>query len=257
MPATLQHEKLPISVFIIAKNEADRISTTINSVKDWTSEVIVIDSGSTDDTVTVANFQGARVVYNEWEGYGLQKRFGENECENDWLINLDADEEISPELAKEIKSLFADGEPEMSGYIMPVRDMLPHEKKLAPLAHNNPCLRLYNRTKGRFSDSPVHDSVIIEEGQVGELKSPIYHRSFRNVAHAIEKLNSYSSVQAEHLRKKRVKFFYARLVFEFPFSFIKAYFVRMYILRGWRGFIYAMIYAFSRFARLAKYMEIK
>ncbi len=260
MPEALTNKTLPISVFIIAKNEADRIATTINSVKDWVAEVIVIDSGSTDDTVSVASFLGARVVYNEWAGYGLQKRFGEDECANDWLLNLDADEEISPELAAEIKALFEGGEPEMAAFIMKVRDLLPNETHLAPLAHTNHCLRLYNRNKGRFSESPVHDSVIMESeytSQVSQLTSPVFHRSFRNIAHAIEKMNSYSTAQAENLRKrgKKLAFAHLRLVFEFPISFFKAYILRLYIMRGWRGFVYASIYAFGRMVRIAKYLE--
>ncbi|MEP2437055.1 MAG: glycosyltransferase, partial [Roseibium sp.] len=79
---------LPISVFIIAKDEADRIGRTITSVRDWVDEVIVIDSGSSDGTVAVAEQLGARVLENAWPGYGPQKRFGEDQCRNDWLLNL-------------------------------------------------------------------------------------------------------------------------------------------------------------------------
>lgn len=250
--------KLPISVFIIAKNEADRIATTINSVKDWVDEVVVIDSGSSDDTVSVATFLGARVVYNEWNGYGLQKRCGEDECKNNWLLNLDADEEITEELAQEIQALFAAGEPLLAGYIIKVRDLLPNEKKFALLAHTNHCLRLYNREKGRFSDSPVHDSVIMNEGEVvGKLKAPMRHRSFRSIAHAIEKMNSYTSAQAENLQAKNgLAFARTRLIFEFSISFFKAYMLRLYILRGVRGIIYANVYAFGRTMRVAKYLEM-
>ena len=250
--------KLTISVFIIAQNEADRIATTINSVKNWVDEVVVIDSGSSDDTVSVATFLGAKVVYNEWEGYGLQKRCGEDECKNNWLLNLDADEEVTEELAREIQALFVAGEPALAGYIIKVRDLLPNEKKFALLAHTNHCLRLYNRDKGRFSDSPVHDSVIMNEGEgVGKLKAPMRHRSFRSIAHAIEKMNSYTSAQAVNLQAKNgLAFARTRLIFEFSISFFKAYMLRLYILRGVRGIIYANIYAFSRTVRVAKYLEI-
>ncbi len=250
--------KLPISVFIIAHNEADRIATTINSVRDWVDEVIVIDSGSVDDTVSVATFLGARVVYNKWPGYGMQKRFGEEECSNDWLINLDADEEVTPQLAREIQALFANGKPQMGGYIIKVRDLLPGEKKLALLAHTNHCLRLYNRDRGRFSESPVHDSVIMDASAVGNLQEIILHRSFRSISHALAKMNSYTTAQAENLNSgKGLSFPRLRLVIEFPVSFFKAYILRLYILRGIRGFVYANIYAFGRVMRVAKYLEKK
>ena len=250
---------LPISVFIIAQNESDRIGITINSVKDWVDEVVVIDSGSSDDTVSVSTFLGARVLYNKWDGYGLQKRFGEDKCKNNWLLNLDADEEITEELAQEIKDLFAAGEPALSGYIVKVRDLLPSETKFALLAHTNHCLRLYNRNKGRFSDSPVHDSVIMQDGEpVGKLKALVRHRSFRSITHAIEKMNSYTSAQAANLYAKNgLIFARTRLIFEFSASFFKAYFLRLYILRGTRGIIYANIYAFGRVMRVAKYIELK
>jgi glycosyltransferase involved in cell wall biosynthesis len=253
---TSSKKTLPISVFIIAKNEADRIATTINSVKDWVDEVIVVDSGSSDDTISVANFLGAKTFFNEWNGYGLQKRFGEDVCKNNWLLNLDADEEISEELAEEIQELFANGEPNLAGYFLKVRDLLPSEKTLAPLAHTNHCLRLYSREKGRFSASPVHDSVIMDGEIIGELNAPVFHRSFRSIAHAIEKMNSYSTAQAQNLQKRGLKFAHLRLLTEFPVSFFKAYILRLYILRGWRGFIYANIYAFGRMIRIAKYLEI-
>lgn len=248
--------KLPISVFIIAKNEADRIHTTIASVKGWADEIIVIDSGSTDDTVKVSESLDARVFFKNWEGYGLQKRFGEDQCKNTWLLNLDADEEVSTALAQEIKNLFASGTPPCSAYVLRVRDLLPGETKLAPFAHTNRCIRLYTKERARFSKSPVHDSVLVAGGDpIGELKNPVFHRSFRSLAHAIEKMNGYTSAQALNLAEKGLAFAHLRLLTEFPVNFLKAYLVRMYILRGWRGFTYSIFHGFARTVRIAKYLE--
>ena len=250
--------RLPISVFIIAQNEGDRIATTIASVKDWVQEVIVVDSGSGDNTVEVAEALGARTFFHPWQGYGLQKRFAEDQCSQRWLMNLDADEEVTPALAAEIAALFASGLPAQAGYILRIRDLLPGEAQLAPMAHTNFVLRLYDRECGRFSDSPVHDSVILTRGRAVMLQAPVLHRSFRNVSHAIEKMNSYTGAQARdmHARGKKAPGS-ARLLLEFPFAFLKVYVLRGYALRGRRGFIYAMHYAFGRFMRLAKYVELK
>ena len=248
--------KLPVSCYIIAHNEADRIAITINSVKDWVSEVIVVDSGSTDNTVALCETLGARVLYNPWPGYGHQKRFAEELCAHHWLVNLDADEEITPEMQAEIIKVFANGEPTASGYIFQIRDLLPGEKRLAWLAHTDRRIRLYDRRKGRVEASPSYDPVIIEQGEVITLRSPVLHRSFRNLSHMLAKINSYSDVQAAQLLSKGVALPHLRLLIEYPTSFFKAYIMRAYILRGWRGFIYATIYSHGRFVRLVKYLEL-
>ena len=250
-------KRLPLSVFIIAKDEADRISAAINSVKDWVDEVIVIDSGSRDDTVRIAESLGARTLYNEWKGYGPQKRFGEDQCRNRWLLALDADEEVPAALAAEIHGLFAEGEPSHAAYILRIRDMFPGEMRLPPFAHTNYVIRLYDRSKARFSESPVHDSVIVQEGETRMLGAPLMHRSFRSMTHAVDKMNRYSAMQANYLLTSGMRFPMLRLVTEFPVMFFKAYCLRFYMLRGWRGFAYAIIYAFGRVVRIAKYLEMR
>ena len=101
--------RTPISCFVVAKDEADRIGRTIESVRDWLSEVIVIDGGSTDGTAEIADELGAKVLFRAWDGYGLQKRYGEECCRFNWLLNLDADEVVTPELRDAILALFAGG----------------------------------------------------------------------------------------------------------------------------------------------------
>src|SRR5262245_51055575 len=125
---------LPLSVFIITLNEADRVGRAIASVKDWAAEVIVIDSGSTDGTQELCRTLGAKVIHHDWPGYGEQKRFGEEQCHESWLLNIDADEIIPEALAAEIKALFANGEPPCAAYSIDMRDMLPGEKTAPPFA---------------------------------------------------------------------------------------------------------------------------
>lgn len=250
-------EKLPISCYIIAKDEGDRIAITINSVREWVDELIVVDSGSKDDTVAVSESLGAKVIYNEWPGYGFQKRFAEDQCKHHWLLNVDADEEIPVELRNEIHALFAHGEPETAGFIFQIRDLLPGEKKLAWLAHTDFRIRLYNRNKGRIEASLSHDPVVIEQGNTIMLKNPMLHRSFRSLSHMLAKINSYSDTQIADLQHKGLRFANLRLLTEIPMAFFKCYILRAYALRGWRGFIYAVVYAHGRFVRIAKYVERK
>mgnify|MGYP000350869708 CR=1 FL=1 len=249
--------RLPLSVFIIARNEADRISRPIESVKDWADEVIVIDSGSTDDTVTVAERLGARVVHHDWRGYGPQKRAGEDQCRNDWLLNLDADEEVTPELAAEIRAKFDDGSYlDADGWRIMIRDMYAHESAPAPWAYGYHQIRLYDRRKGRFSDSTVHDTVRPQEGaRIASLSGIMAHRSIRSLDFQVDKYNRYSGMQVEDMRARGRTLPRSRLLTEFPVSFLKAYFVRKYRKYGWWGLILSLNYAHARFLRVAKAYE--
>ena len=98
---------LPISVFIITKNEEDRIENIIKAVKNFADEILIIDSGSSDKTLEKSQALGAKTYFNQWNGYGQQKIFGEQQCRNNWILNIDADEEVSHELSQEIIGIFS------------------------------------------------------------------------------------------------------------------------------------------------------
>src|SRR5690606_2629766 len=125
----MDDKRPPISAFIIARNEADRIAPTIAALADVAREVIVVDSGSTDGTQKVAEAAGARVVHNDWPGDGPQKRCAETLCAGPWLLNVDADEVISTALAAEIRALFAAGEPPFDAYRLPIAEQFPGESE--------------------------------------------------------------------------------------------------------------------------------
>lgn len=249
-------DRIPVSVFIIAKNEADRIGYTLKSVMGWTDEVYVIDSGSTDETVSISRELGAHVLFNEWPGYGPQKNFGESLCRNKWLLNLDADEEVTPELRASIVALFAGGkEPEKKTYTL--------SRKLLHFADDSPTnftridepLRLYHIDYAGFKNSTVHDSVDTKRddaGDPGKLKGLLLHRCFRSYKHATDKINFYSGMQAEDMFNKGRRPSALRILIEPVYSFFKAYFMRRYFLRGLSGYIESVIYAFGRTLRLAK-----
>lgn len=151
---------IPITVFIIAQDEEDRIGRAVASCIDWVDEVIVIDSGSCDQTIAVAQRLGARVLHHDWHGYGLQKRFGEDQCRNDWVLNIDADEIVTAELQEEILGLFQTTVLDACDFWkVDICDVWAHEKTAAKHAYAYTQIRLYRRSIGRFSESAVHDTV--------------------------------------------------------------------------------------------------
>ncbi len=247
---------IPISVFIIAKNEEDRIGLAIEAVKKFADEILVIDSGSSDETVKIAQNLGAKTFYNKWQGYGKQKVFGESLCKNQWILNIDADEEVLDNLADEICELFSKKNTSFVGYKIKIVNKFFGEKFPKKWAYNYNQLRLYNKNYCGFSTSSVHDSVLLKNQQmpdkIGQLKNIIAHQSFRSIEHWLEKINSYSSMQAEDAFKKGKKATILKILITPTLAFLKAYFVRRYFIYGFQGIIYSYIFAFGRFIKLIK-----
>lgn len=247
---------LPLSIFIIARNEADRLPRTLQAALALSDDIMVIDSGSTDDTVALAREMGATVIHNDWPGYGPQKRFAEEHCRHLWLLNLDADEWMSPELIEEIRALFAGSGPAADGYEIRIVEVFPGEDAPHPLAYALPPVRLYRKDRGRYSPSPVHDRVdLAPDATVGRLKGIVHHFSVRSIGDQIAKLNAYADQQVADLAARGKSIPAWRLFVEFPAAFIKAYVFRRHFVRGFYGFITAMNFAFFRWLRVAKDYE--
>jgi glycosyltransferase involved in cell wall biosynthesis len=193
MPKTL-------SVALITRNEAANLPRTLASVG-WAAEIVVVDSGSTDATVEIARQAGARVFEEPWKGFAAQKNSAIAHTTGDWVLSLDADEEVSPELAREIQALLA-GEPIFSAWRIP---RLNHFLG-RPLRHGgywpDPKLRLFRRGSAQFAERPVHETMQMvgkADGPVGQLKGHLIHRCYPTLADYIEHMNRYSSIAAQTL----------------------------------------------------------
>ncbi|MCJ2069198.1 glycosyltransferase family 2 protein [Methylobacterium sp. J-030] len=247
---------LPLSIFVIAYNEADRIGATLRAVRDLTDDLVVVDSGSTDGTQALAQSLGARVIHNPWPGYGPQKRFAEEQCRHVWLLNLDADEVVPADLSRQIRALFAAGEPRRPAWRIGIAEIFPGEARPHPLAYTLTPVRLYRKDRGRYAASPVHDRVALEPGVTpGRLRGVIHHFSVRSLGDQLDKLNRYSDQQADDLEARGVVIPRWRVFVELPGNFLKAYLGRRHFVRGTYGFLTAMNYAISRHLRIAKHVE--
>lgn len=250
----------PISVFIITKNEADRIGNVIKMAAKIADEIIVIDSGSVDETVKISSALGAKVIFNAWNGYGAQKIFGELQCRNKWILNLDADEELSAQLCDEITRVFADKIADaVAGFKIKIVNKFPFEQRPKKLAYYYNQIRLYNIDFAGFKNSTVHDSVVLKsphQQQILQLNNIVYHQSFRSYSHWLDKINSYSSMQAQDAFEKNKCPSVVKVFLTPTLAFLKAYFVRRYFIYGVNGIIYSYIFAFSRFVKMIKIREM-
>lgn len=241
--------QLPLSCFIIARDEADRIGETIASVRSWVGEVLVVDSGSTDDTVSVAESLGARVLFRPWEGYGPQKRFAEECCGYDWLLNLDADETVTPALREEIIELFRLGPPSLAAYRLCVADVYPGRSRPRPFAYCYNIVRLYDRRQARYSPSRVHDRVETGKEPLGRLSGLVLHRSVRSLEHQRRKLAGYFALQTQEKAKPRWQA-WLRMPAEYPLAFFQYYVLRRHIFGGRFGLALSHVHAAARTRRL-------
>ncbi len=245
---------LPLSVYIIASNEADRIGRTITAALRLTDDVVVVEGGqSTDDTVAVAIEAGARVIINPWPGFGQQKRYAEGQCKYDWLLCLDADEVPSAALIAEIHQLFANGQPPLSFYNMKVVEVYPGQTHPRPLAKRVNIVRLFDRRHGRTSTSAVHDRVEVPaSAPVGQLQNICLHYSIRSLEHLTQKYDDYTTLAAATLKSKNRTMLMLRLFTEYPMAFVKYYLLHMHITGGAYGYAVAKIKANARLGRIRK-----
>jgi glycosyltransferase involved in cell wall biosynthesis len=245
---------LPLSVFLIAKDEEARLARTLEAVADWADEIIVVDSGSTDRTLDIARHYGAKTFQHGWRGYGPQKRFAEQQCRNDWIFNVDADELVTPALKQEIVALFASGEPIPAAYRIRILNVYPGRAKPRWLANDYNVVRLYHRKAGSYRDHPVFDRVTVT-GPECRLSAPIWHYPHVSIEHALDKANRFSSFRAGETKRRSQIGLMMRLVIEFPLTFAKFYLLRRHCFGGWRGFYFSAAQAFMRLTRIAKALE--
>jgi glycosyltransferase involved in cell wall biosynthesis len=247
----------PISCYIRAKNEERLIAEVIRAALQVADEVVVIDSGSTDRTIELSEAAGARVVRSPWLGGGKQKRLGEDACKHDWLLDLDADEVLTPALIEEIRALFADGKaPPHSVYQFKLVTKPPVGKPWwnAAVVKRN---RFYDRRRIRARDHAGWDQLEIPRGmEVGKFKHPILHVSFSGLEQLQDKFNKTSSARAKNTELKSFWYVALRLLFARPFYFLNHYVRRGLWREGWYGFAVANIAAHGRWLKDAKMLEI-
>ena len=237
-----------LSVIIITKNESANIRDCLESVA-WAGEIIIVDSGSTDETVEICKGFGAQVYVHDWPGFGAQKNRALNYVSKDWVLSLDADERVTPTLRTEIESVLQN--PLADGYQIPRLSSFCGRFMRHSGWYPDYVLRLFRRAKGSFSDVLVHESVLLQ-GSVIRLKQPLLHYSYRNFEDVLSKLNNYSSAASIMLQRKGKKGSLIQAVLHGLWAFIRTYFLRAGFLDGQEGFMLAVVNAENSYYRYIK-----
>jgi len=237
-----------LSAIVITKNEARNIADCLDTLA-FCDERIVVDSGSTDDTVRLAEAQGARVVSHRWQGFGAQKNFALMLAGGDWVLSIDADERVSPALARQILDAIATNR--ATGYRMPRRSSFCGRRMQHSGWSPDYVLRLFRRGRARFSDDLVHEKLICD-GPIARLSEPLLHYPVVRLEDALSRMDRYSTAGAEMTvaSGKRVSFMTG--IVRGLWAFIRTYILRGGFLDGREGFLLAVANAEGTYYRYMK-----
>jgi len=240
--------KIDASVFIITLNEERHIGRALRSVADF-AHVVVVDSGSTDETLRIAKSFTPHVVHHDFENFAAQKNYALSLCEKEYCLTLDADEEVTPELAAELRT-FMDA-PNADGLIIPRIEMVLG-KRQHPWSHTQKQIRFMRKEAARFAPKLVHESIAVD-GQVGRACHGIVHYGDRTIAQRLQKIDNYSRLRAAEKFAAARQPSLVKLILVGPLTFLKTWLVKRYILNGRGGFVISVMnghYAFLKEARL-------
>jgi len=245
--------KHPISAVIITFNCGEILKKTLEAVE-WCDEIVIVDSGSTDQTLDICRRFGCHIHHHPFEGYGKQKKHAVQLAKYDWILSIDGDEVISNALQGEIESLLSKDSVNGNGFYLPVT--LVFMDRTFRYGNENKMLhlRMFNRNFGNFNELPVHEGIQLE-GITAALKHEILHYSYLNVHHYIEKLNKYTSFYADDASLKGKKANRAIIAIRLPFDFLKHYFLKRNFLNGYEGFVWSVLSTFYSFVKYVKLME--
>ncbi len=243
----------PLSVVIITRDNADTLERCLAALG-WAEEIVVLDSGSTDATLDIARRHGARIETHPFDDYGPQKQRAIDLARHDWILNLDADEILSPGTREVIeRALIA---PRVAGFRLPRRERMFWTVQHR-LSWRNAHLRLFDRRRARMNTVPVH-AAVEADGPVRTLwRADFVNDGDADIATRVDKVNRYSSGMVAHKLARGQRFTGARMLLYPPVFFVRQYVFKRYFLSGWAGFIAAATGAFYVFLKYAKLHEAR
>jgi len=242
-----------VSIICITKNEEANISDCLRSVQ-WAQEFVVVDSGSTDSTVSLARGFTDKVFERPWDGYGEAKNFALSQCTGEWVFWIDADERVSLELAKEIESALSRPLDRVAGFSTPRKAFFLGKWIKHCGWYPGRVTRLFRRRAASFTIDRVHEQLLLD-GSIENLDSDLLHYTDPNLFHYFRKLNKYTSLAAQDLESRGKRFSVFQLVGKPLWTFVRMFIVKRGFLDGIHGFVLSALSACYVFAKYAKLWE--
>lgn len=246
---------IPVSVVIITKSEERNIEDALISVRDF-EDIVVLDAFSEDRTVEICKKYTDRVFQHEWMGYAKQKQMAVNLAKKQWVLILDADERVSPELKSEIEEKIKDNS--FDGFYIPRKSFFLGKWIKHSGWWPDYTLRLFKKEVSYVEQREVHERVVVR-GPVGYLKNPIFHYTYRSISEYINKMEIYSTLSAKEILFKKPNpssfFLLSKMVINPIFTFLNMFFLRQGFIDGIHGFILAVLYSFYTFLKYVKVWE--
>ncbi|TLD70061.1 glycosyltransferase family 2 protein [Phragmitibacter flavus] len=247
---------LPISVSIVSCNEEGNLARCLRSVEGLAREIVVVDSGSKDGTVAVAESFGAKVTHQAWLGYRDQKNVALGLCEEEWVLALDCDEELSPELRANVEAFFEEGlDKRFDGASFNRKVWFMGRWILHGDWYPDTKLRLFRREKAKWAGSPEHDYIELEGNNRTWLRGDLHHFSFPSINRYVEKINGFADVFLQRQVDAGKSWSLATNVFRPWWRFFRAYVIRRGFMDGFPGLWIAVATAFSAFVRYSRKYE--
>ncbi len=243
-----------LTVTVITKDERRHIAAALASVA-WADETIVVDAESADDTAALARPLATRVEVRAWPGYGAQKNYAASLASNDWILSLDADERVTPELAAEIRALL-EGTPAAKGYRIPRVTWHLGRWIRSTDWYPDAQLRLYDRRAAQWDDRRVHEALHLE-GAPGQLRHELRHYAYRDISHHLATIDRYTTLAAEQWRAEGRRAGVLDLLLHPPFAFLRNYILRRGIGDGAAGLIVSVLNSYYVFLKFAKLRELQ
>jgi glycosyltransferase involved in cell wall biosynthesis len=242
-----------LSATIITYNEEKNIRDCLESLT-WTDEIIVVDSFSTDRTLEICQEYTDRIYRERWKGYARQKNSALEKVSFPWILSIDADERVTPELKEEIAGILEDAD-KVDGYYLPRRNFFLGRWIRHGGWYPDYTVRLFKKGKGRFVPRKVHESAVIS-GTTGYLKNPLEHYTYKSVSEFLKRMDRYSTLSAREYFERGRRASPVRILVAPLLTFVRMYIIQRGFLDGYLGFLLSVLYSYYTLTKYAKLKEL-